>query len=60
MIPDDSECTCEACSLEIEVEPYKDLFFGSTYELPGLLGVGDCEEEAVNDLLEFVTSIPNN
>lgn len=36
------------------------VYFAGTFEVPGLLGQGDCEEEAVNNLLEFIHSIEWN
>lgn len=52
-------CSC-GCALEIDVEMFDGVYFAGTFEVPGLLGQGDCEEEVVNNLLEFIDSIPRN
>lgn len=50
-------CTCK---LYIEVEYFDGLFFAECPDVQGLMGIGDCPEEAANDLLMWMDGIKWN
>lgn len=51
-------CTCELCQMGVEVEQVdKDSFMAFCWDAPGLYGWGEFEEEAVEELLDFIFAI---
>lgn len=53
-------CDCLLCALDIEPWEEEGVWIARTPAYLGLEGHGFCEEEAVNNLLEFISGIPWN